>query len=284
MLMRSLVCRLYVVAAVLALVACSGAPEQDSTGNLPATSDMGANQGLSEKSRPAREGVSRVTDPTANEVLKRTVDHARFNAWTDPQAADDMTRWSTLCLLLQDTSAPAGRFSAGEWGKVRRLCDSNHLAHFRSNLSNAALDKSSEVELLRLLVDDAGSVSEADRDRLALSVLGNTKVAASAQLAAYTYLNDDRLRNWSDELGGRSTTMSLPTGMDAFRIDAVLYTVCAWGQECGGNSLIALSECAATAGCMPGRSVEQVLRSRRSQHEMTLIESFSQRILAAAGN
>lgn len=199
----------------------------------------------------------------------------------DAEAADDLTRFLSMCnfaLGNEYTGKVSSRFGSESWRPWVEKCDWRLQQELIDSAASFAGDDSPEVN--RLLAIEGDKKEEIGlRDRLALEIISYDRNPKHVMSAAAVYFDSDRIKQWSDETDSRPQAMALPAGIVNFQMDLVLMIGCRTGLDCSGFSLVALSECAATAGCMPGTPVERIVGMRRAPQEVRLMEQFVQRAL-----
>lgn len=187
-----------------------------------------------------------------------------------------------MCTRLlggENADRRAARFQTPAWRIWAEGCSSQRQATWAALLRSAAAPRSADVETLAALPADSSDAEQLERrDRILEDILANTSDAEVGATAAYVYLDRERQLAWA--AGEIPNSLLLPEGSESLRMDAAIALACKMGRDCSPYSPHVLAECAATAGCLPGAGMEQILAMRRSPQDLQLIDVLVDRLLA----
>ena len=204
------------------------------------------------------------------------------SASKDASAAETIGYFGSFCSAVlpnEYTGVRTERFDRPEWQPWVARCNRELLLAISEARPNFAHDD--PPELLRMQMIDSGDAGSAlHRDTLALSIIHNSSNPMHVAYGALEYFHDQRIKEWSNVEGGQPASTLVIPDADQFRIDLSLFLACRVGRNCSGYTWAALSECAVTAYCRPGMSMEQIIAGRRSPAEMKLIVDFTNRVLS----
>lgn len=232
---------------------------------------------------PAQEGE----DPTVEITGFRKPAAATFNleslltlSRSDVRAANELVSFVKLCrtaLGNEYTGARTARFQDPRWRQWVQSCDWNTLSELMDDMGNWAKPQSQAWdELEALALPNTGLAELAERDAIASRIIEESDDPELVAQAAYVYFDNERLRAWA--------AADLPHSMRQHDVsdlsaDLSLLLACQLGKDCSATAVSVLSECATTAMCYPGLSMEEVIALRRSPQDMILMRSYVQQVL-----
>lgn len=246
-----------------------------------------------------------VIDPsTASSGASRSVEPLRVSAFSDEASAvsslesefsaietlaaggDDraITQLGALMnacssvLGNQYTGQRSARFEHPAWRPWLVACSFERSLRWTKIISAAPAPSSPDIDAFTALPVSTDDPAElAARDRALEDLLARTDDADLASWAAWLYT--DRSRQLAFANGELPNSLFLPEGSEALRTEVGMAFGCRVGRDCSPFAQLTIAECAATAGCLPGMSMQQIIAMRRSPQELQLIEIMLRRLL-----
>lgn len=205
----------------------------------------------------------------------------RVSARSDPNAAQQLGNILSLCSLLLGEShsdRKPSRFDDVRWAPWTRMCEAQSPHLLMSEMDLWAQPQGSLWEELDL-VDALGNTPEENeiRNEVAFRILEKGDDPELMAQAALLYFDRERLREWAPP--GMTGALARG-GLSEFRVDLALLLACRVGRDCTARSIQSVAECAMTAMCYPGMTLEQVIALRQSPQEMKLLQLYVDRVLA----
>lgn len=257
----------------------------------PVTEEVADDTGLSVRPLPITDHSSsnpqsEVLEPArALEVRSRLaqIDAVEARAGRGDEAAlSQLGALLGLCSRLlggESADRRATRFQAPAWRMWADACSSQRQVSWAALLRSAAVPRSTDVQTLAAFPTDSSVAEQLERrDRILEGILANTSDAEVGATAAYIYLDRKRQLAWA--VGEIPNSLLSPEGSESLRMDAAIALACKMSRDCSPYSPHILAECAATAGCLPGAGMEQILVMRRSPQDLHLIGVLVDRLLA----
>ena len=188
----------------------------------------------------------------------------------------------SLVMGNEYTTERSARFDHSAWRPWLQSCSRERSARWSNLISSAPAHNSADHDVLAALTLDTDDPAElATRDRVIEDVLSQSDDPEAAAWAAYLYLDRTRQLAWA--AGEMPHSMLLPEGSEAMRTEIAIAFACRVGRDCGSYAPQTVSECAATAGCLPGMSMRQIIELRRSQQELQFLDLMLRRLLEIRG-
>lgn len=211
-----------------------------------------------------------------NELLAR--------ARTDPAAAENAVAFVSTCSAVlgnEYDGRRAVRFDDARWRPWAERCSRDVLARVMEDMGNWAKPQGQDWDTLQDALapesTEASPEALAQRDALASAILAESSDPELVALAAYVYFDDQRLRAWA--LADLPRSLVQPD-LSEWRFDLATLLACRVGRDCSPTSAVVIAQCAQTAGCYPGMSLEDVLALRRSPQDIALMRGYVRQVLA----
>lgn len=178
----------------------------------------------------------------------------------------------------QYTGERSERFEHPAWRPWRDACSFERSLRWTNLLRAAPPPSSPDIDAFSALPVNTDDPDElAARDRVLEELLARTDDIELAASAAWLYA--DRSRQLAFANGELPNSLLSPGGSDALRTDVAIAFACRVGRDCSSFSQLTIAECATTAGCTPGTSMQQIMTMRRSPQELQLIDIMLGRLL-----
>ncbi|MBE5316245.1 MAG: hypothetical protein H4O13_12700 [Xanthomonadales bacterium] len=178
----------------------------------------------------------------------------------------------------QYTGERSERFEHPAWRPWREACSFERSLRWTKLLRAAPPPSSPDIDAFSALPVNTDDPDElAARDRVLEELLARTDDVELAASAAWLYA--DRSRQLAFANGELPNSLFLAEGSEALRTDVAIAFACRVGRDCSPFSQLTIAECAMTAGCTPGASMQQIMTMRRSPQELQLIDTMLGRLL-----
>jgi len=195
----------------------------------------------------------------------------------DADAADELMMLASFCGLMRGPHTIESRFdTSSTWQRWYQECN-NPDANTMHILERPRPPKSADMKLVEELSLSALSGDDSRHPDSELSrIISASKDYRAVEHASQAYFSQSRLRAWSKEFGTRNFS-PLGEAASKFSLELSIILACRSSMNCRGDSIHAVRECSVTPACIPGAPMEDIVRSRVSPIEWTLLQQFADR-------
>lgn len=195
----------------------------------------------------------------------------------DAKAAEELWALASFCDAMRLSDTTESRLGTNSiWRRWQNECNKAEVSLARiSELprlpDSVEMKRVDELSLSALTGNDA-SYPDSELSQIIADSNDYRAVAAASQI----YFSQSRLRTWAEESGIRSP-WALPDSASRFATQLSIILACQSSMNCRGDSIFAVRECSLTPACVPGTPMEEIVRSRISPVEWTLLQQFAGR-------
>lgn len=198
-----------------------------------------------------------------------------IEAQSNPDAADDLAYLIGLCAHFE--YVPAGdtehRLAQPAWAKIAATCTKRSAEDLTSSLATAAAFDSKERDAFNEALEKAPTLENLqEKDRVLAEIIDNSSDIELVAHAAKSYFDRERMLAWANSEIPASLLADGDVSLISTSVAQSL--ACQIGRDCSPYALATLHECAGTAGCVPGMSLQQVINMRHSPQDQALINDF----------